>query len=395
MNLAEAKQLLCDTHVGALTHNFRPIAVTFESMPGIGKSMGVFQYAAMLAAVLDKPVGIVVCMLASIMSADVRGFMIPMRGTPPKSVFSLPPWYPVDNDEEDRSSINYWVVTPDGSWYRESQWHDGTPDVGIVFLDEWGQAEEDVRKPGAELLLNGSVGNHRLPLGWRVVAAQNRVTDRAGVMREMTHIVNRRLLITIDSDLATWLHWTDSQEGIMRPHFMTVAFARQNPDVVFKDKVPDGTDPYATPRTLCMMDQTLRMIRTQEDDAADVMPMTDIAREVAAGLIGGAAAGQYMTYLKYADQLPTVEDIIKDPRRAKLPDRQDAQMVASFMLAHHLGEANAKPFLTYILRMIPEMQILAVQIVTADPKRAQHLYPLPEFQSFLAEHKDLLVGSYM
>jgi len=36
-----------------------------------------------------------------------------------------------------------------------------------------------------------------------------------------------------------------------------------------------------------------------------------------------------------------------------------------------------------------------VQIVIADQKRAQHLYPVPAFQRFLGEHKDLLVGSYM
>lgn len=398
MNLSEVKELLLKTHIGALTHGERAISTTLESMPGVGKSESVFQYAFQLAQHLGRPVGIVVCMLASISGADVRGFMIPMRGTPPKSVFSLPPWYPSNSDptdDEDEQSINYWVVMPDGTWHREGGWHEGFPDTGIVFLDEWGQADEDVKKPSAELLLNGNVGSHRLPLGWRVVAAQNRVTDRSGVMREMMHIINRRLLVKVEMSLPTWLQWTDEQIGIRRPHFMTVAFARANPDIVFRDKVPDGTDPFCTPRTLCMMDRTLRMIRSAADEAEDRLPSDDIAREVMAGLIGSAEASQFVTYLKYFDQLPTVEEILDDPRAAKLPERQDAQMVASFMLAHHLNEDNAGPFLTYILRMIPEMQILAVQIVTADQKRAQHMYPVPQFQQFLSRHKDLMVGSYI
>jgi hypothetical protein len=406
------------THIGAIEHELRAVSITMESMPGVGKSEALFQYAQMLAHRLNEPVGVVVCMLASISSADVRGFMIPMRGSPPKSVFSLPPWYPTNDEEEvdgevTTKSVNYWVIDPSGQWYRESGWHDAMPETGIVFLDEWGQAEEDVKKPAAELQLNGNVGTHRLPIKWRVVAAQNRTSDRSGVMREMMHIINRRMLLKIDSSVPTWLQWTDEQVGFMRPHFMTVAFARQNPDIVFRDSVPDGTDPYCTPRTLCMMDRTLRMLVEYEPRRLDPsgssassaqpsgsewekeLPTDDIARECAAGLIGGAAAGQFMTFLKYFDLLPTIEEIIDDPSEAKLPSGHDAQMVAAFMLAHHIDEQNADPFLKYIFRMVPEMQILSVQIVNADPKRAQFLYPLPGFQRFLTQHKDLLVGSYM
>jgi hypothetical protein len=39
------------------------------------------------------------------------------------------------------------------------------PRVGILFLDEFAQAEDEVKKPAAELILNGNVGTWRLPTG--------------------------------------------------------------------------------------------------------------------------------------------------------------------------------------------------------------------------------------
>src|SRR5690606_40622459 len=48
------------------------------------------------------------------------------------------------------------------------------PEVGLLFLDELGQASHDVQKPAAELLLHRQVGSYKLPPGWIVVAATNR-----------------------------------------------------------------------------------------------------------------------------------------------------------------------------------------------------------------------------
>ena len=404
MNIERAKELLSSTHLASIRDARRANGYMLQSGPGIGKTEGTHQYCRALARKVRQPVGLVVMMLASITSPDVRGFMIPLKadgGGIPRTVFSIPPWYPVRD--------NIYVFTPDGQVYRPGEWQDEVPDIGVVFLDEWGQAEEDVRKPAAELVLNGVVGTHRLPEGWRVVGAQNRVSDRSGVMRELMHIVNRRCLLEIEASVDTWLAWADDLPDEERPHALTRAFARKQPDIVFRDRLPDSADPYCTPRSLVMMDRDIRVLRTEEDEDRDRFPMSELARELCAGFIGAHAAGQFFTHIRFADELPDFEDILNNPRTAKVPAAKDAQMIVSYMLADAVDDDTAKPIVRYVMRLSKEMQMLAMGVMVgatektiadqaktnAQLRRQKAVMPLPEYTQWLMENKDILKAAQM
>lgn len=391
MDIASAQRVALGTHMAALRRNRRANGLYFESGPGIGKSEGTRQLAGMLAKSLNEPVGLVVEMLATLTSPDLRGFMIPSKpdipGAPFNTTFSMPPWYPTRH--------NTWLIEPDGSEHAPGTWAAPAevPRVGILFLDEFAQAEDEVKKPAAELILNGNVGTWRLPTGWRVVAAGNRMSDRSGVMRELMFIVNRRCKLNIDASLPAWLNWAQSQPDHSRPHYLTMSFAQKNPDIVFRDAVPEGTEPFCTPRTLCLMDLDLKALRTPQEEENDSLPLDSLSREVAAGWIGGGSAGQFFTHCKYADQLPDIEDIIKDPMKAKCPDGRDVQMVAAYMLAHHVEDASAAPIMKYLGRLNVEMQVLAVKAANTEARRAKALVSVPEYVAWLTKHKDLLVAS--
>lgn len=386
MNIEDAKTVMTRTHVAALKSNHRANGLYLESGPGIGKSDGAFQATAHLAHMMNEPAGITQFMLATISSVDVRGFMLPVKsGDSLDTIFSTPPWFP--------TVANSWVVEPDGTWHRPGTWKHTLPRIGNLFLDEFAQAEEEVKKPAAELIYKGNVGTCELPLGWRVIAAGNRVSDRSGVMRELMFLVNRRCRLSIDASLPAWLDWASRQVPENRPHYLTISFAQKNPDLVFRDKVPDGTDPFATPRTLCLMDKDLMALRSDEDILHDRLPMDGIAREVCAGWIGDGTAAQFWTHLKYADQLPDIEDIEKDPAKAKLPAGKDAQMVAAYMLAHHVKEKNAAAILKYLGRMHIEMQVLAVRALTAQQERAKAVVIHPEYISWIKKNSELIYAS--
>lgn len=390
MNLNQAAQVMLRTHMAALERDERANAVEMKSGPGIGKSSVIREVARMLARLLNKPVGLVIDMLATKQSPDILGFGLPTKpanpGEPMEMVFSRSPWYPKRN--------NMQVYLPDGTMVDKNCWDGPIPDVGIMGLDEWGQAEDDVKKAAAELLLHGEVGDTRLPTGWRVIAASNRMSDRAGVLRSLTFITNRRLEISIDAHLPTWLDWVNSQPPKLRPHHLTVSFANRQPDLVFRDAVPPGDAPFCTPRTLVMMDRDLQALRTPEDIAHDRLPMDGVAREVCAGLIGGGESAQYFTHIRYAAELPDIEDIERDPMRAKLPAARDAQMVCAFMLAHHVKEKNAVQIITYLERLNIEMAVLAMKTITAQNDKAAIVANTQEFTRFLLKNKDLLVASH-
>lgn len=387
MRIDEAQQVMLRTHLAAIDRGVRASALLLEGGPGIAKSDGTFQGTAQLAKAVNEPAGIVQEMLATYTSPDVRGFMMPVKGEQGglDTIFSTPAWYP--------RKANTWVVEPNGTWHRPGTWDGPTPRYGIDFLDEFGQAEDEVKKSGAELMLHGRVGNCELPIGWRVIAAQNRMSDRSGVLRELMFLVNRRCRLSIDASLPAWLDWARRQPDGRRPHYLSLSFAQKNPDVVFRDTVPEGTDPFCTPRTLCLMDQDLQALRSEDDVRKDRLPLDDIAREVCAGWIGAGSAGQFYTHIKYADQLPDIDDVVKDPSKAKLPEGRDVQMVLAYMLAHHVNEDRAKPIMKYITRMGIEMQVLAVKAAQSEAARAKSLVVVPEYTKFLMDNKELLIAS--
>jgi len=386
MDIETAKSVIIRTHLSALRHSVRASGIVLEGMPGIAKTEGAFQSAELLAREVNEPVGVVQFMLATIASVDVKGFLIPVKNpnsTIPDTVFSRPPWMPTNTTMH--------VVTPDGKWFGPGEWTGDVPRVGILFLDEWSQADEEVKKPAAELIYKGNVGECRLKADWRVLAAGNRTSDRSGVGRELMFIVNRRLLLRVEGRLPQWRDWANGLPDAKRPHYMTVSFAEKNPNIVFPDKVPDGTDPFCTPRSLVMMDRDLRALQSAQDIANDRLPMDATSRELCAGWVGEAAAAQYFTHLRYAEELPDIDDIVRKPGSAKLPSKIDAQMVCAYMLAHHVNDNTAAPIVDYVKRLDIKMQVLAFSAFTKSPHRADVL-AVPAAQLWLKENKDLLTS---
>jgi hypothetical protein len=380
-------QVMVRTHIAALQLGQRANSIELKSGPGVGKSTTVYDTCAVLARELDEPVGLITEMLATLQSIDVRGFMIPAKNASGglDTVFSTPPWFPV--------RANVIVFTPDGKVFPKGTWDGAIPRVGVCFLDEFGQAEDDTKKAAAELILHGEVGSTRLPEGWRVIAASNRMSDRAGVLRSLTFITNRRMELSIDADLPTWNDWVNALPEALRPHHLTVSFANRQPDLVFRDSVPPGDAPFCTPRTLVLMDRDLRALRTSDDVTNDRLPVDGVARQVCAGWIGGGESAQYFVHVKFADLLPNIEDIQRDPRQAKLPEERSAQMVVAFFLASHLTERNAERIMVYIERLGIEMQVLAVRTINKQQDKAKHLVNNLQFTNWLLRHKDLLIAS--
>jgi hypothetical protein len=270
------------------------------------------------------------------------------------------------------------------------------PEVGVLALDEWGQAEDEVKKPAAEIQLNGRCGNWSLPKTWRVLSMTNRTSDRSGVMRELMFIVNRRGLLNITAALKPWLGWVETQRDYLRPHYMTVSYANNHSATVFRDSVPEGTDQFLTPRSLVLMDKDLRGIRTDEQiERGELLDLKDpVAHEIVASWIGTGSAGQYLAHLKYADQLPDIDDVIDRPTTAKLPAGQDGQMVCVFKLIEFITEENVAPFLRYISRMHQDMGVLAINTINADPRRAKFVFPTAEYRDFQRKNKQVLIAAH-
>src|SRR5215470_6931615 len=81
------------------------------------------------------------------------------------------------------------------------------PEPFCLFLDELPACAPDVQKAFYSLLLERRLGEHALPAGTWVVAAGNRLEDRALVRGMSSALVNRVILLNVRVDLREWLAW--------------------------------------------------------------------------------------------------------------------------------------------------------------------------------------------
>lgn len=349
MNLTQAKKLIKAVYHRQLKTGER-FSIEIVSGPGLGKSEGVAQTTAELAKDIGEPVGFNPFFLSTLEQPDVRGF-----GLPAKDV--------------DGSSIMQYTAAP---WMPRA----GAPQHGIVFLDEFRQAGHDVQKPAAELLLNGRVGESVLPIGWMVVAASNREEDRSGVQRELAFISNRRMEIKISPDLESWVDWAE-RKAI---HWASVAFAKHQPGLIFGDKVPDKPGPFTTPRSFVKMSYLIGEL--------DMEMFT----EAAAGLVGEGTAAAFVSFLRVVEQLPDFEEIVANPKKCRLPDkdRPDAQYATMQMIAHRVDNDTATPAFNYLKRMDREFQVAGLK---ATLRRCPAVLQSKDFAEWVKGNKDLLVNA--
>jgi hypothetical protein len=146
----------------------------------------------------------------------------------------------------------------------------------------------------------------------------------------------------------------------------------------YVDKIPEKPGPFCTPRSLCMIAQLI-----------GEMSMETFT-ECAAGMIGEGAAGEFVAFLRVAEQLPKYEEIVADPTKVKLPERPDASYAAMQMIAHRVDEKTARQAFTYLRRMPKEFQVAGLRGVF---NRCPSLVQTPDFASWLRENKDLVLAS--
>lgn len=338
------------------------ISVEMQSSPGLGKSEIVTQLVNELSARDGEEWGFQTLMLATQTPADLLGYMMPETRT-------------FDGVEHRVSAFTMplWMLTQSGKPVTSYK-------RGILFLDEYGQGEPDVKRASAELLLNRRLGPWSLPDGWSVIAASNRSNDRSGVTKSFDFVINRRAQIEIIPDVEAWTEWANTSQVMP----LTIAFANNNPHIVFNGEVPEKQGPWCTPRSLVMADKLLRRMQ-QDGELAD----SPVANALVSGIIGGAAAAQYFSFVRLEQEMPKFEKIIADPDKVKVPDRPDAQMLVCYNLAHRVDEQTAEPVATYMDRFPKEFGVTFIKAAT---QRNYKLLTTPAFRKWCSENSSLMAA---
>ena len=82
-----------------------------------------------------------------------------------------------------------------------------------------------------------------------------------------------------------------------------------------------------------------------------------------ASLIGDGIAQEFMQYLKLADKVPKLEDIINNPEKVAVPSELGLQWATISMVTSSIDNSNYAKLEIYLRRFNMEMQVVALRYI--------------------------------
>lgn len=177
------------------------------------------------------------------------------------------------------------------------------PDPFCLFLDELPATAPDVQKAFYSLLLERRIGENKLPPGTWVVAAGNRVEDRALVRAMSSALVNRVVILNIHVDVNEWFAWA-RKNGIRSEILSFINFI---PETLMRE-VPSKPVPFSTPRSWTMLSRALDIAEK------DGILTNEIFRALAFGRLSASDAAIFCAMIdKEIPEGKSVSEYINNP----------------------------------------------------------------------------------
>jgi hypothetical protein len=221
-----------------------------------------------------------------------------------------------------------------------------------LFLDELPACAPDVQKAFYSLLLERRIGEFSLPPGSWVVAAGNRLQDRALVRSMSSALVNRVTVLNLRADVGEWLGWA-AASGV-RPEVRR--FVACMPESLVRP-VPEIPAPFSTPRAWAAFSRAL--------DLAEARGALDpgTRRALAFGRLSPRDAAVFCAIAEESvAPLRELGDYLREP--ATLPEGLSARWFVLDCIRQHLKAgtlpAVEEPIVDRFLRALPDEHQLAV-----------------------------------
>lgn len=248
-----------------------------------------------------------------------------------------------------------------------------TKGKGILFLDEMNSAPQSVQAAAFQLILNRRIGNYELPSGWAILAAGNRSGDRSVVHAMPSALANRFVHLDFDVNHDDWNQWAIQNQI----HSDIRAFLRFRSHLLHSFDSASNPVAFPSPRSWSFVNDIY-----QSNHSAD----TEF--ELIKGTVGEGAAVEFVAFLRSTTDLPTVEQVLQAPLKAKMPANPSAKYAMVTALDGLANTANISNILAYIGRMPVEFQVVFVRSVI---RRDRSLIDTPAYRDWAIENHGALV----
>lgn len=309
-----------------------------QGQPGVGKSAIVAQYAAEIGAEFID------ARLAYYAPQDVQGF----------------PY--LDTDEQ---GVRTMRLSRPAFWPKTEN--------PVIALEEFNCATRSVQNVALQLLNDRRVGDHRLPENAFLALLGNRPEDRVHIEKLSSAVVNRIVNIRVQLSLSDWLAWA-GENGIDP---LVIAFLSFRPELLttFDGAKWDGVSNFASPRT---WEKASAIVAISSD--------TKVRDALLEGVLGQAAAAEFIGFLAVYAKLPDLERALKNPDKEKVPLDPATLYATCAGLAKMVKTATFPNFIIYLERMPKEFCVFAMKMaISSDPTLARS----PHFGKWATKNKQI------
>lgn len=218
-----------------------------------------------------------------------------------------------------------------------------TKGKGILFLDELNAAVPTVQAASYQLILDRAIGDYKLPPGWYVMGAGNRAQDRAVVNEMPSALKSRFVHLDYDVNVDDWNEWAMMNDV----HTDVRAFIRFRPNLLHSHDAASNPRSFPCPRTWKFVDDIYKSKLPQ-----------DLEFEMIKGTVGEGASAEFSGFVRLIKDLPTVDEVLLDPSKARLPASPAAMYALVTALDSKTTVSNIPRVMTYVERMSTEFQVL-------------------------------------
>lgn len=292
-----------------LAHVLPPMMIW--GAPGLGKSTIIRDIAK------EFGIGFIDVRLAQREPVDVRGLPVP---------------------DHKRKCVD-WMVS--GEWPREGK--------GILLFDELTAADRSLQVAAYELILDRRLGDlYKVPDGWYICAAGNRVDDSAVATTMSSALANRFMHMELAEDVESWIKWANTH-GI---HPSVTGFLRFRPECLFRQEKENLERGWPTPRAWERVSVMLGL-----SHLADKEPLL---RKIVYGIVGNRAGIEFMEFHNLNDSFADTLKMMTDPSvKVVIPTKIDRKYALCSAMNYHVwrgkDEAEQNALLDGFFRISTEL----------------------------------------
>jgi hypothetical protein len=247
-------------------------------------------------------------------------------------------------------------------------------------------------------------GKLLLPKNFIVVADSNRITDKAGVQQQSRALLSRFEQIEVYTDAKSNIEFAERMDF----HHSVQTFMKEWPDLI-DNYVRVFTPPKNDSRKL-------DVIATEAEEgkrgiwacmrgwkrisdleyAAETLQMELLPQRVI-GNVGTAIGTQYMSHRAMIGKLASLDEIVRSPKTAKVPDQMDELYAQLVMLAMRVEQKHTKALDVYLSRVPKDLKAMVVSRLLARSRKNPATFNIlnaPEYQVWMSdpEFSDLLMA---